>query len=89
MADLLVCCIKWKMFGRKTVFYDELKGEWVIHSVDDLVMCLGDFNGHVDWNIDGFDGVHTMVLSVERFRHVKCMIEERGKDEGDIQTGRK
>ena len=25
---------------------------------DDLVMCLGDFNGHVGRHIDGFDGVH-------------------------------
>ena len=29
-----------------------------IHSADDLVMCLGDFNGHVGKHIDGFDGVH-------------------------------
>ena len=29
-----------------------------IHSADDLVMCLGDFNGHVGRHIDGFDGVH-------------------------------
>ena len=24
----------------------------------DLVVCLGDFNGHVGRHIDGFDGVH-------------------------------
>ena len=29
-----------------------------MHSVDDLVMCLGDFNGHVGRHIDGFDGMH-------------------------------
>ena len=29
-----------------------------MHSADDLVMCLGDFNGHVGRNIDGFYGVH-------------------------------
>ena len=29
-----------------------------MHSVDDLVMCLWDVNGHVGRNIDGFDGVH-------------------------------
>ena len=28
-----------------------------MHSGDDLVMCWGDFNGHVGRNIDGFDGV--------------------------------
>ena len=35
-------------------FYDELKGEWVMHSVVGLVMCLGDFNGHVCRHINGF-----------------------------------
>ena len=39
-------------------FYDKLKCEWDMHSADDLVMCLGDFNGHVGMHIDGFDGVH-------------------------------
>ena len=42
----------------KQSFYDELKCEWDMHSADDLVMFLGDFNGHVGWHIDGFDGVH-------------------------------
>ena len=39
---------------KKLSFYDELKCDWDMHSADDLVMCLGDFNGHVD----GLDGVH-------------------------------
>ena len=29
-----------------------------MHSADDLVMCLGDLNGHIDRHIDGFDGLH-------------------------------
>ena len=45
-------------FDEKLYFYDELKGELDMHSADDLVMCLGDFNGHVGRNIDGVDGVH-------------------------------
>ena len=32
------------MFVRKQSFYDKLKCEWDMHSADDLVMCLGDFN---------------------------------------------
>ena len=28
-----------------------------MHSAGDLVMCLGDCNGHVGRHIDGFDGV--------------------------------
>ena len=42
----------------KRSFNDRLKCEWDIHSADDLVMCMGDFNGHVGRHIDGFDGVH-------------------------------
>ena len=54
-----VCSTKWKKFGTKnSLFYDELKCEWDMHSADDLVMCLGDFNVHVGRHIDGFDGVH-------------------------------
>ena len=39
----------------KEVFYDELKGQWDVHSAGDLVMCLGDCNGHVAKHNDGFD----------------------------------
>ena len=36
--------------------YDELRCEWDMYSAGDLVMCLGDFNGHVSRHIDGFYG---------------------------------
>ena len=42
----------------KQSFYDELKCEWDMHSSDDLVMRLGDINGHIGRHIDRFDGVH-------------------------------
>ena len=29
-----------------------------MHSAGDLVMCLGDFNGHVGRHMDGFDMVY-------------------------------
>ena len=29
-----------------------------MHSTGDLVMSMGDFNGHINRHIDGFDGVH-------------------------------
>ena len=48
----------WRSLEEKQSFYDELKCVWGMHSVGDLVMCLGDFNGHVGRHIDGFDGVH-------------------------------
>ena len=42
----------------KQSFYDELKCEWDMHSTDDLVMRLCDFNAHVGRHVDGFDRVH-------------------------------
>ena len=39
-------------FYEKQSFYDELKGEWDIHCVGDLVMCLGDSSGHVGGHVD-------------------------------------
>ena len=29
-----------------------------MHCVDDLIVCLGKFNGHVERHINGFDGVY-------------------------------
>ena len=49
---------KVKDVWKKGSLYDELKCEWDMHSAGDLVMCLGDFNGHAGRHIDGFDGVH-------------------------------
>ena len=31
---------------------------WDMHSAGSLLMCLGDFNGHVVGHIDEFSGVH-------------------------------
>ena len=36
--------------------YDKLKCEWNMHSVDDLIMCLGDINGHDGNHIYCLDG---------------------------------
>ena len=47
-----------RSFEEKQSFYDEVKCELDMHSADDLVMCLGDFNGRVCRHIDGLDGVH-------------------------------
>ena len=40
----------------KQSFYDGLKCEWDIHSTAALVMCLGDFSGHVD-SIEFMEGM--------------------------------
>ena len=53
-----VCSTKWNKFLKKQSFYDKLKCEFDMHSADDLIICLGDFNGHASRHIDGLDGVH-------------------------------
>ena len=35
----------------------ERKGWPATPGVDDLVVCVGDFNGHMGRHVDGFDGV--------------------------------
>ena len=52
-----VCSANWKTFGRKAVFYDELRCEWDMYSADDLIMWLGDFNRHIGRHFDGGCGV--------------------------------
>ena len=43
---------------KKQTYYDELICEWYMHSAGDLVICLGNLNGHVGRYIDGFNGAH-------------------------------
>ena len=39
-------------------FYDELAGEYEPQNPSEVVFGLGDFNGHVGEEIEGFEGVH-------------------------------
>jgi len=39
-------------------FYNELSSECDVQQEDELVLGLGDFNGHVGKGIEGFEGVH-------------------------------
>ena len=73
-----------------------------MHSGDDLVICLDDFNGHVDRHIDRFEGFQGRYGVGQRNSGRKCyksiawknnvvkyMALKRIKEEGDIQPGRK
>ena len=42
----------------KQSFYEELRGEWDMHSKGDLVMCLGDINGHGGIHICGYNVIY-------------------------------
>ena len=72
-----------------------------MHGAGDVVMFLGDFDGHVGRHIDGFDGVHgeygvgrrnfdgqiLLEFCLEKKLCVSNTCFRRGKQEGDIQNG--
>ena len=90
----------WKSFGeKKQSFYDELKGEWDMHSIGDLVMCMGDFNRHVDgvqwdsWRLwcRSEELGRKNVIKVLYGEGIMCQIHglRERKEEGEVQNGRK
>ena len=58
---LKVICGYGPQSGRTNVekdqFYDALASEWELQSEGELVLGMGDFNGHVGKWIEGFEGV--------------------------------
>ena len=46
-----------------------------MHSAEDLVMCSGEFNGHVGRHIDGFSGVHRWYCVGQRNLEGRMLLE--------------
>ena len=44
--------------AEKEHFYDDLRIELDLHSVGELVLGMGDFNGHDGKQIEGYEDVH-------------------------------
>ena len=42
----------------KRRLYDKLAGEYKLQNPSEVVFGLGDFNGHVGEEVEGFEGVH-------------------------------
>ena len=42
----------------KHQFYDDLAGEYEMQGCNEMVFGLGDFNGHVNREVEGYDGIH-------------------------------
>ena len=42
----------------KVDFYDEIVSEWDLASSSEIIVSLGDFNGHEGKSAEGFEGVH-------------------------------
>ena len=57
-----IICVYGPQIGRtgaeKKRFYDDLRSEWDLHSVGELVLGMGHFNGQFGKRIEGYEGVH-------------------------------
>ena len=59
--------------AEKVRFYDEMGSEWDLGSSSEIIVSLGDFNGHVGKYAEGFEGVHgEMVLGKEMQKEEDC-----------------
>ena len=43
---------------KKEIFHEYLSRERTTHRMTELIIAMGDINGHVNRNIDGFQGEH-------------------------------
>ena len=53
-----ICSTKSKIDRRKENFCEYVSREWATHHMSELIIRMGDLNGHVGREIDGFQWVH-------------------------------
>ena len=59
--------------AEKVHFYDEMGSKWDLGSSSEIIVSLGDFNGHVGKYAEGFEGIHGgMVLGKEMQKEKDC-----------------
>ena len=64
-----------KSMEEKEICYEDLSTEWTIHHMSELIIGMGDLNGHVGRNIDGFQGVHRGLSIGERNEEGRMLLE--------------
>ena len=76
---LRITCVYGRQSCRKAAekehFYDDLRSEWDLRSVGELVLGMGDFNGHVEKHIEGYEDVHGRNGIGERNVEGKMLLE--------------
>ena len=71
-----ICCAKWKNDGRKCFFLNEyLSREWTTHHTREQIIGVGDLNGHVGRNTDGFQSVHGGLSIGERNQEGRMLLQ--------------
>ena len=80
-----IICVYGPQSGRtcaeKDRFYDDLGSEWNLHSVGELVLAMGDFNGHVGKQIEGYEGMYGVNRIGKRNVEGKMLLEFRDEKE--------
>ena len=71
---MVICSIKWKIDGRN-IKNEVLSREWTTHHTSELINAIGDVNGHVGRNIDGFQGVIVGFSISERNQERRMLLE--------------
>ena len=60
---MCVCSTKWQ----KERFYDNLRSEWDLHSMGELLLGMGDFNGHI---VNGLRVMRVCMAKIELGREM-------------------
>ena len=47
-----------RLMSEKEKFYEEMGRGSEVENANEVLICLGDFNGHIGKEVDGFEGVH-------------------------------
>ena len=47
-----------RSMSEKEKFYEEMARGCEVENANEVLICLGDFNGHIGKEVDGFEGVH-------------------------------
>ena len=64
-----------KSMEEKQIFYEDLSREWTTHHKSELFIGMGDFNGHVGRNSNGFHGVHGVCSIGKRNQEGRMLLE--------------
>ena len=62
-------------------FFEEMVHEWSMANANELVLGLGDFNGHVEKCAEGFEGIHGGYGIVYRNAEGRMLLEFRDQKE--------
>ena len=64
-----------KWMEEKGNSYEDLSREWSTHHMSEMIIGMGDHNGHVGSNIDGFQGAHGGISIGKRNQEGRMLLE--------------